>query len=142
MALTLRTDSELERALDALVALLTSEGLLHIARRTLGELHVRDVGLLEAAAARKDTSVFGADAYQTIHLKVAALMQSITRNLALVDGNKRLTLAAAFAAVGSNGWRFTLTNDEVLDLVIAVATGELSDVAQIAARMERSVEPF
>ena len=101
-----------------------------------------DVGLLEAAAARPDASVFGADAYPTIHLKVAGLMQSIARNHALVDGNKRLTLAAAIAAFGINGWRFTLTNDEAYDLVIDIATGELSDVAQIAARLERSVELF
>ena len=124
------------------MALLTTEELLHIARRTLGQVLVRDVGLLEAAAARPDASVFGADAYPTIHLKVAGLMQSIARNHALVDGNKRLTLAAAIAAFGINGWRFTLTNDEAYDLVIDIATGELSDVAQIAARLERSVELF
>lgn len=124
------------------MALLTTEELLHIARRTLGEVLVRDVGLLEAAAVRPDTSVFGADAYPTIHLKVAALMQSVARNQALVDGNKRLTLAAAIAAFGISGWRFTLTNGEAYDLVIAIATGELSDAAQIAERLERSVEPF
>ncbi len=86
--------------------------------------------------------MFGADAYPTIFLKVGAMMQSIARNHALVDGNKRLTLAAAIAAFGINGWRFTLTNDEAYDLVIAVATGDLSDVPEIAARLERSVEPF
>lgn len=122
------------------MSLLTTEELLHIARRTLGEVQVRDVGLLESAAARPDTSVFGADAYPSIHLKVAALMQSIARNHALVDGNKRLTLAAAIAAYGLNGWKFTVTNDEAYDLVIAVATGALAEVAEIAARLERSVD--
>lgn len=122
------------------MSLLTTEELLHIARRTLGEVQVRDVGLLESAAARPDTSVFGADAYPSIHLKVAALMQSIARNHALVDGNKRLTLAAAIAAYGLNGWKFTVTNDEAYDLVIAVATGALTEVAEIAARLQRSVD--
>jgi death on curing protein len=36
----------------------------------------------------------------------------------LVDGNKRLALAAAIAFFGINGYRLTLTNDEAYDLII------------------------
>jgi death-on-curing protein len=118
---------------------LTTEELLYIAQRLLGQVQVRDVGLLEAAAARADASVFGADAYPTIHHKVAALMQSIARNHALVDGNKRLTLAAAIAVYGLDGWVFTLTNDEAYDLVIDIATARLEQVDDIAAGLEAAV---
>lgn len=121
--------------------LITLEELLHIARRTLSEVAIRDVGLLEAAAARPDASAFAAAAYPTLHLKVSALMHSIARHHALVDGNKRLTLAACIAVYGLNGYALTLTNDEAYDLVIQIATGELDDVATIAARLERSVGP-
>ena len=109
------------------------DSLIHIASRTLGaEPAVRDYGLLESALARPRASVFGEEAYPDLHAKAAALLHSLARNHALVDGNKRLALAATLAFVGVNGQRLTLTNDEAYDLVIAVATGELDDVAKIA----------
>jgi death on curing protein len=114
---------------------LTLPELLHVAQRTLDELPVRDHGLLESAVARPQTTVFGRDAYDTVEEKAAALLHSIARNHALVDGNKRLALAGAIAFLGMNGWRLTLTNDEAYDLVMAVATGELDEVGAIAARL-------
>lgn len=108
--------------------------LLHVAQRTLGgEPEVRDYGLLESALARPQASAFGDDAYPTIHEKAAALLHSLARNHALVDGNKRLALTATLAFYGMNGVRLTLTNDQAYDLVIAVATGQLDDVPAIAA---------
>ena len=63
-------------------------------------------------------------------------MHSVARNHALVDGNKRLALAAAIAFYGLNGMRLTLTNDEAYDLVIGVASGKLDDVQTIASVLE------
>lgn len=109
--------------------------LLHIAERTLGEALVRDHGLLESALARPQTTVFGVDAYPELAEKAAALMHSIACNHALVDDNKRLALAGALAFLGMNGARLDLTNDEAYDLVIAVASGPLADVSEIAGRL-------
>ena len=53
------------------------------------ELKVRDYGLLDAAVARPQATVFGVDAYPDVWDKAAALLQSLARNHALVDGNKR-----------------------------------------------------
>jgi len=118
---------------------LALEDLLHVAERTLGSPpEIRDVGLLESASARPQASAFGDDAYPTTHLKAAALLHSIARNHALVDGNKRLALAATLAFYGVNGWRLTMTNDEAYDLVMKVATGDLDDVSQIAAVLTRA----
>ena len=112
---------------------LTLDDLLHVAGRTLGgEVGVRDVGLLESAAARPEASAFGRDAYPTLLTKAAALLHSLARHHALVDGNKRLALAGTIAFLGVNGRRLALSEDEAYDLVIAVATGELDDVGQIA----------
>lgn len=119
------------------------DDLLHIARRVLGEgVAVRDIGLLEAAAARPRASAFGADAYPTIPDKAAALLHSIVRNHALVDGNKRLGLASVLAFLGLNGWQLTLTNDEAYDLVMAVAAGNLDDVSAISARLAGGSRPL
>jgi death on curing protein len=113
------------------------EDLLHSAERATGSpVEIRDIGLLESAAARPRASAFGADAYPTLHDKAAALVQSIVRNHALVDGNKRLGLAAVIACYGVNGRRLTLTNDEAYELVMSAATGDIDDVTVIAQRLE------
>lgn len=115
---------------------LTLDEVLAVAARVIdGEVLFRDVGLLEAAVARPRTSVFGEDAYPDFHSKSAALLLSICKNHALIDGNKRLALAAAIVMLGVNGWTLTLSNDEAYDLIIAVATGELSEVPDVAERL-------
>jgi death-on-curing protein len=66
-------------------------------------LQVNDYGLLDAAIARPKATVFGLDAYPDDFTKAAALLQSLARNHALVDGNKRTAWAAA--------WTFLHIND-------------------------------
>lgn len=115
---------------------LTLPELLYVAERTLGEVLVRDHGLLHSALARPQASAFGVDAYPGLDEKAAALLHSLARNHALVDGNKRLALAATIAFLGINGRRLTLTNDEAYELVMAVAAGQLNDVAELAAMIK------
>jgi death-on-curing protein len=123
------------------VIFLDLDALLHIAQRTLGEAPaVRDHGLLESALARPRATAFGDDAYDGIHAKAAALMHSLARNHALLDGNKRLALAATIAFYGMNGHRLTLSNDAAYRLIMRVATGELDDVPGIASVLERGTE--
>ncbi len=118
------------------------EELLHVGRRALGrEPEVRDYGLLEAALARPQATAFGEEAYVGIHAKAAALIHSLARSHPLVDGNKRLALAAAIAFFGMNGMRLTLTNAEAYDLIIAIAVGELDDVEAIAPALVQGTEP-
>jgi death on curing protein len=123
------------------VIFLDLEALLHVATRTLGtEPEVRDYGLLESALARPRTSAFGQEAYQDIHEKAAALLHSLARNHALVDGDKRLALAATIAFYGMNGMRFTFTNDEAYNFILDVASGKLDDIPAIASVLQRSTE--
>ena len=118
------------------------DSLLHVATRALGtDPVIRDYGLLESALARPRASAFGEDAYPSVHEKAASLLHSLARNHALVDGNKRLALAATIAFLGINGIRLTLTNDEAYDLVIDVATGRLDDVPLIAAVIASHTTP-
>ena len=112
------------------------EDLLHIAERILPSVQIRDLGLLEAAVARPHASAFGDDAYPSVHQKAAAVLHSLVRNHALVDGNKRLGLAALIAFYGMNGLRLTFSNDEAYEVVMRVAAGELDDVALIAEQVE------
>jgi death on curing protein len=124
------------------VIYLTLPELLHVAERTLGpDYAVRDYGLLEAALARPQATAFGKDAYSDLDAKAAALLHSVARNHALIDGNKRLALAAVIAFYGLNGRRLTLTNDAAYDLVISVAAGHLDTVDAIAAILQTATRP-
>lgn len=115
---------------------LTVTELLYVAERTLGtEVAVRDHGLLHAALARPQATAFGSEAYPSLEQKAAALMHSLARNPALVDGNKRLSLAATVAFLGINGRRLTLNNGEAYDLIIAVSVGDLNDIAELAEKI-------
>jgi death on curing protein len=124
------------------VIFLDLEALLYIAERALGiPPVVRDHGLLQSALGRPQASAFGEDAYRGIHEKAAALLHSLARNHALVDGNKRLALAATIAFYGMNDLRLTLSNDDAYELVMRVATGEANDIPSIAEELERGTAP-
>lgn len=105
--------------------------LLEIAVGVIGDVIVRDRGLLASAAARPSSSAFGEDAYPTLPEKAAALMHSLARNHALVDGNKRLAWAATRVFCLLTGHDPAFTVDEAEAMVQAVARGELeaTDVA-------------
>jgi death-on-curing protein len=86
---------------------------------------IRDVGLLGPAVARPQTTAYGQDAYPDILTKAAALLLSIVKNHALVDGNKRLGWLATAVFLEINGVEISLaSNDDVYDLVIDVAAGQ------------------
>ena len=112
---------------------LALEDVLYLASR-LGESRLRDAGLVESAVARPQTSVFGDDAYPDVHTKAAALMHSLARNHAFIDGNERVAWLAAGAFYWINGYELDAPDDPAYDLVIKVATGEL-DAADIAATL-------
>lgn len=107
--------------------------------RALGAGPVRDVGLLDSAAGRPRSSVFGEDAYPTLPLKAGALLHSLARNHPLVDGNKRIAWLATVVFLDLNGLVVTLSDDDAFALVMAVATGDL-DVEAIAERLAAATE--
>ncbi len=115
------------------VEYLDLEDLLKLVR-DLGAGPVRDVGLLDAAAARPRSSAFGEDAYLTLSLKAAALMHSLARSHPLVDGNKRIAWLAVVVFLDLNGAAPNVTNDAAFNLVMDVATG-VADVQEIADRL-------
>jgi death-on-curing protein len=120
---------------------LTLADLLRVAERVIGAgVEIRDYGLLESALLRQQTTVFGREAYPTLDEKAAALVHSLVRNHALVDGNKRLGLGGLIAFYGLNGRRLALSNDAAHDLIMAVATGELDTVADIARVLAGATE--
>ena len=111
------------------------DDLLVIARKAVSaDINVRDYGLLESALARPRATVFGDDAYPDLHLKAAALLHSLARNHALVDGNKRLAWTACRTFLAINGQWTSGPEDDRFEFVIRVATGVLHDIDKIASQ--------
>jgi death on curing protein len=125
---------------EPLVEYLDVDDLLALAARLLGDPPpVRDLGLLGAAAARPAASAFGEDAYSNVWVKAAALLQSLVKNHALIDGNKRLGWLATAVFLELNELDVSrASNDDVYDFVMDVATSQRS-VEEIAENLRRIV---
>jgi death-on-curing protein len=95
---------------------------------------VRDEGLLDSAIHRPSSGYGGHEAYPDLATKAAALLDSVAKNLALVDGNKRLAWMATDVFLRINGSRADLTPDEATALVLEVAAGKLP-LDEIALRL-------
>ena len=117
------------------------DDLITLADRLLGRpAPIRDLGLLGSAAARPQTSAFGADAYPDAWSKAEALLQSIVNNHPLVDGNRRLGWLATAVFLELNGVEAASnSNNEVYELVVGVASGH-QEIAEIAGILRSAVE--
>lgn len=114
---------------------LTLDDALHVTS-TFG-FHVRDAGLLSSALARPAASMYGEEAYPSIDGKAAALLESLLRNHALVDGNKRTGWTLMVAFLWINGWVHDFDTDDAFDLVVGIAEGRVdleTTALTIAAR--------
>ena len=113
------------------------DSLLALAELFLGKpAEVRDLGLLASAAARPAASMFGEEAYPDLWSKAAALLQSLSANQALVDGNKRLAWVGTRAFLALNGITlYAVDTDEAERFMLAVASGTLTEVDLIAHQL-------
>lgn len=105
-----------------MIEYLTLEDVLALAE-DVGVGPIRDIGLLDSAVHRPRVSVFGRDAYPDVDMKAAVLLESVVRNHALVDGNKRLGWLAVVVFYGLNEITLEAPDDDAYDLVIAIASG-------------------
>ena len=104
---------------------LTLEDLLALIE-DLGVGPIRDIGLLESAIHRPQATVYGDDAYPDLDQKAAVLLESLVRNHALIDGNKRIGWLATVVFYGLNNIELEAPDNDAYDLVIAIATGATS----------------
>jgi death on curing protein len=119
-----------------MIEYLDLDDLLEITRAAIGEdVAVGDYGLLESALARPRASVFGKDAYPDLHLKAAALLHSLGRNHALIDGNKRLAWTACRTFLAINDQWITAPEDDRFNFVIEVVTGGIPELDKIAEQL-------
>lgn len=115
---------------------LTVEELLELHRRLIerfgGAGGVRDPGLLESALARPRSGY-----YASLSEQAAALLQSLAGNHAFVDGNKRVSFAAAAVFLRMNGYALVVSADEAERFLVGGVIVGRVDVAAIAEWLER-----
>ncbi|MBR6408593.1 MAG: type II toxin-antitoxin system death-on-curing family toxin [Clostridia bacterium] len=102
--------------------------LLHklIAEETGGSVGVRDESLLESALEGAFASFAGEDLYPSKEEKGARLGYTLISNHAFVDGNKRIGMYVMLTFLEVNGIRMNCTNEDVANVGLAVASGEMS----------------
>jgi death-on-curing protein len=112
-----------------------SDLLVLAAAVTGGDLVVRDLGLLDSAAHRPQATVLGVEAYSSLWLKAAALMESIIRSRPLAEGNWRLGWVAAVTLCDINGYWIDADEDDALGLVREVDRGAI-EISALAGHLE------
>lgn len=93
-----------------------------------GAAGLRDQGLLESALDRpRNLHTYGDE--PTLFELAAAYCAGIVGNLPYVDGNKRAGVLAANAFLELNGYVFDPPEVDVVNVIMALAAGELDDAA-------------
>ncbi len=106
-----------------------------------GTQQIREIELLDAAAARPAASAFGADAYPTLREKAAALLHSVARNHPFTDGNKRTATVGAVFFLRVNGQVVTWQQDDALTMILDVAEGR-AGMSALAAWLPLADAPY
>ena len=105
-----------------------------------GRPGIRDVGLLESALAMPQTTYGGRWLHESLPEMAAAYLFHLVQGHAFVDGNKRIGLMTMLAFLGLNSLSLQATSDELVDLVVGVATGRLSK-AEAAVFVQQHTRP-
>lgn len=124
---------------------LTPEQILFLHARLIeetgGSHGLRDLGLLESAAARPQATYGGQDLYPDLFSKAAALMDSLIHNHPFVDGNKRTGITAAGLFLVRNGYRLDASNPDLEAFTRQVAESK-PDITEIAGWLQAHSAPL
>jgi death on curing protein len=102
---------------------------------------VRDLGLLESAAAAPEASFDGAYLHGSLPEMAAAYLYHLAQNHAFLDGNKRVAVAAMFLFLYVNDLELECTEDELVELTLGVASGKVTK-ADVAVFLSTHVSPL
>jgi len=101
---------------------------------------LREMGGLESALARPQMTFGGEDLYKDIPEKAGALWHSLVTNHPFIDGNKRIGAMAAEFFLGLNGVDLLATDEQLVEITLATARGEMSAEALAIWIRQRSRE--
>ena len=120
---------------------LSDDDVIAVYREVVGDPVLRYAAGLSSAVGRPQQSAFGEDAYPTLVLKAAVLMQSLAQNQPFVDGNKRIAWVCGKLFLQINGLTVEATDSEALDLFSnRIAAG--AEIKEIGAWIEQRSAAF
>ncbi len=109
---------------------LSLDDALYIHKRQLdrfgGGDGMRDEGLLLSALEMPQSGFEDKYFHGFPYEMAAAYLFHIVKNHPFVDGNKRTGFACAHAFLKLNGYNLEVSSEQVIDLVLQVATGQLT----------------
>ena len=88
-----------------------------------GSPGVRDLGLLDSAAAQPQMTFGGHELYPTLIEKATILGFTLIKNHGFIDGNKRVGFAALDVFLRVNGFLVSASTDDAEAITLAVAAG-------------------
>jgi death on curing protein len=91
-----------------------------------GSPGLRDQALLESAIATPQATFGGELLHRSVPSMSAAYLFHLCQNHAFIDGNKRAGANAAITFLLMNDWEPDFNDDQLTELVLAVACGKLS----------------
>lgn len=128
-----------------MIRYLTTEQVLFIHARLIDETGgshgLRDLGLLESAVMRPRATFGGSDLYPDLFSKAAALLHSIIRNHAFVDGNKRTGIVATGIFLLQNQYRLVADQDELEAFTLSVVTVSSDEFETIRTWLKKHSHP-
>mgnify|MGYP002742663172 FL=1 len=89
---------------------------------------IRDKSLLASAVNAPFQTFMGNDLYPSIYDKAAQLCYGIANNHPFTDGNKRTALHSMYVYLIINGFDINASQQEVENLIINVAAGNMTNV--------------
>lgn len=89
---------------------------------------IRDKNLLASAVNTPFQTFMGNDLYTSIYDKAAQLCYGIANNHPFTDGNKRTALHSMYVYLIINGYDITATQQDVENLIINVAAGNMTNI--------------
>ncbi len=108
---------------------LTLEEVLEIHRDEIerhgGTPGVRDNGLLESAVAAPQSGFGGHYLHGDVYEMAAAYIFHLAQNHPFLDGDKRVGAATALVFLAMNGIETKMTNQALVDMMLAVAKGKM-----------------
>lgn len=102
---------------------------------------VRDVGLVAAAAHRPSALPLGQEAYTGLFDKAAAFLQSLVVDRPFDIGNRRTAWTSCVVFLALNGVQLRPDIDAAARLMIAVASGGMTEVNFISDALRDLAEP-
>ena len=101
---------------------------------------VRDENLLASAVNTPFQTFMGNDLYPSIYDKAAQLCYGIANNHPFTDGNKRTALHSMYVYLIINGFDIMATQQDVENMIIDVASGNMTNTELAQWLRENTVE--